>query len=70
MIGSDLKAWRQRLGLSQPRAAELLKTPVATYRGWEQDRRSIPGVVAAAVECIEQAEKQCTAVQMNHESGT
>jgi len=31
-----LKAWRARKGLTQKEAAEFLKTPLVTFRKWEQ----------------------------------
>ncbi len=48
-----LIAWRKRLGLSQPEAAARLSLPVGTYRGYEQDRRAIPGPVAALATYVE-----------------
>ena len=40
---SLLRAARQALGLSQARFAELIDTPVATLRDWEQGRFKPPG---------------------------
>ena len=40
---SLLRAARKSLGLSQARFAELIDTPVATLRDWEQGRSRPPG---------------------------
>jgi len=40
---SLLRAARKALGLSQARFAELIDTPVATLRDWEQGRFKPPG---------------------------
>ncbi len=40
---SLLRAARKALGLSQARFAELIDTPVATLRDWEQGRSKPPG---------------------------
>ncbi len=40
---SLLRAARKSLGLSQARFAELIDTPVATLRDWEQGRFKPPG---------------------------
>ncbi len=40
-----VRAARQSLGLSQPQFAELIQTPVATLRDWEQGRFTPPGAV-------------------------
>ena len=40
---SLIRAARQTLGLSQPQFAELIDTPVATLRDWEQGRFKPPG---------------------------
>ena len=38
-----IRAARQAMGLSQSRFAELIGTPVATLRDWEQGRYKPPG---------------------------
>ncbi len=38
-----VRAARNKLGLSQPKFAELIDTPVATVRDWEQGRFAPPG---------------------------
>lgn len=37
-IADDLRAWRERLELSQEQAAALLGVPLATFRNYEQGR--------------------------------
>lgn len=37
------RAAREKTGLSQPKFAELIDTPVATVRDWEQGRFTPPG---------------------------
>ncbi len=46
MTAAQLQKLRKAAGLLQPAAAEKLDTPLATYRGWEQGRRAIPGAAA------------------------
>lgn len=38
-LREDLKAWRQRLGITQAKAAKILDVPLPTYQGWEGGRR-------------------------------
>lgn len=45
-----VKAARERLGLSQPAFAELIDTPVATLRDWEQGRFAPPGAARRRLE--------------------
>lgn len=52
MTAADLREARETLGLSQPQMADALATPVGTYRGWEQGRYEIPGVVAIGLKCL------------------
>jgi putative transcriptional regulator len=42
-----VKAARERLGLSQQAFADLIETPVATLRDWEQGRYAPPAPRAA-----------------------
>lgn len=37
-VSQELKAWRERLGITQTRAAELLDVSPRTYQGWEVGR--------------------------------
>ena len=39
----DVKAVRERTGLSQPRFADRIGVPVGTLRNWEQKRREPEG---------------------------
>jgi DNA-binding transcriptional regulator YiaG len=41
-LPSRLRGWRAANGLSQPKAAALLKVPLGTLRRWEQGTRT-PG---------------------------
>lgn len=52
MTAADLREARETLGLSQPQMADALATPIGTYRGWEQGRYKIPGVVAVGLKCL------------------
>jgi putative transcriptional regulator len=45
-----VKAARERLGLSQSAFAELIDTPVATLRDWEQGRFAPPGAARRLLE--------------------
>lgn len=56
----ELKAARKLLGLPQPEMANLLKTPLRTYQGWEQGETRIPGVAEVAVELLQQRDKWAT----------
>lgn len=50
---TKLKEWRERRHLSQPQAAELLRTPVQTLRNWEQKRTEPPPVLFVALEALD-----------------
>jgi transcriptional regulator with XRE-family HTH domain len=39
--GAELKAWRHKLGLTQPQLANLTGIPRATISGWETGRLRI-----------------------------
>ena len=43
---------RKQLGLSQQAFADLIKTPVATLRDWEQGRFPPPGAVLCLLQII------------------
>lgn len=45
-----VKAARERLGLSQPAFADLIDTPVATLRDWEQGRFAPTGAALRLME--------------------
>lgn len=52
---SDLKAFRQRHGLTQEVAAELVRVPWNTWARWEMDppKHKIPGTVIRLLEIID-----------------
>jgi len=47
-----VKAARNKTGLSQQAFAELIKTPVATLRDWEQGRFPPPGAAVCLLEIV------------------
>ncbi|MBK1719530.1 helix-turn-helix domain-containing protein [Thiocystis violacea] len=47
-----VRSARQALGLSQPRFADLIQTPVATLRDWEQGRFVPPGAVLCLLRIV------------------
>jgi len=53
-VSAELKAWRERLGITQARAAELLDVSPRTYQGWEAGREFDRGTILRfALEHIE-----------------
>jgi DNA-binding transcriptional regulator YiaG len=50
---ASLREFRQSRHLSQPQIAELLNTPVGTWKNWEQGRTVPPGCLAVALESME-----------------
>lgn len=52
MTPDELLAWRRRLGVTQREAAALLRTPVSSYRKWEQGQKhcSCPGLLHIATQ--------------------
>jgi DNA-binding transcriptional regulator YiaG len=52
-----LREWRQARNLSQPQAAELLRTPLPTLRNWEQGRASPPAVLEVALDALDQVDR-------------
>lgn len=52
MTAKELIAWRESLGLSQIKAANLLGVPVGTYRGWEAERRAPSSAATGHVRTI------------------
>lgn len=62
MTGDMLRAWREQLGWTQEDAAERLKTPVGTYRRWEQGSRRVPGIAEVATALLTE---RCKAGQSN-----
>ena len=53
MTADDLLTWRIRLGLIQREAAAELKTPLSSYRKWEQGIYAMPNAVELACKHIE-----------------
>src|SRR5262245_57140620 len=49
-FGSTLRAWRERLGLTQAEAAELLGVHAVTLARWEVGMRTPYAIVAKAIE--------------------
>lgn len=49
----NLRAIRDRLGLTQAQMAEQLNTPLKTYQPWESGRREAPGCLAVALRVLE-----------------
>lgn len=47
-----VRSVRQALGLSQPQFADLIQTPVATLRDWEQGRFAPPGAVLCLLRIV------------------
>ena len=53
MTPQQLRARRERLGMTQAEIAEKLLTPKDTYRNWEQGHRKAPGCLEIALQKIE-----------------
>lgn len=51
--GSELKIWRERLGLSQQELADELKVARNTISRWEVETRKIPEFLDLALETVE-----------------
>ena len=60
----DVKAIREKTGLSQPRFAAVFKIPVGTLRNWEQGRRQPEGPAIALLHIIDKEPE--TAVRALH----
>ena len=56
MTAADLKAWRERLGLTQRQAAEALRCSYRTLQGWEAGWAT-PGMLPIACQAIEEKYK-------------
>jgi len=52
MTDRQLIRLRESAGMSQKELAELINTPLQTYKSWEQKKRSIPGIVRVAVMAV------------------
>lgn len=59
-LSNEFKAWRQRMGITQARAAELLDVSPRTYQGWEAGRteRLHPRMVELALWALEKTSKK------------
>ena len=53
MTHTELKNYREALGLSITAMAEKLNTPRGTYLKWERGERRVPGIVSVALLAIE-----------------
>jgi len=53
MTPAELKARRERLGLSQAGLARLLPVSVDTLQNWEQGLRKIPSILDRALRDLE-----------------
>jgi len=53
-----LKAWRERMGLSQTVAAEALGCARNALRAWESGERRVPHYIGLACAEIERAKKE------------
>lgn len=53
VTGPELRAIRDRLGLTQEQMAQQLNTPYKTYQGWEIGRRQSPGCLVVALRVLE-----------------
>jgi DNA-binding transcriptional regulator YiaG len=53
VTASDLKAWRERLGLKEVQAAAAMDVPAQSYRNWEDGRTAVPRAVATLARYIE-----------------
>lgn len=53
MTAAALKAWRKRLGVTQPQAAEMLGLSVRGYRNLELGARPIQRYIALACTALE-----------------
>jgi len=52
MVTTDVKATRERIGLSQGEFARLMRVSVKTLQNWEQHRRSPTGPAAALLKIV------------------
>lgn len=58
MNPDELKAWRERLSLSQAKLAEALSISKRTYEAWEQGRFAIPAFLELALRELERRLKK------------
>lgn len=53
---NPIKAFRERIGLSQPEFADFLEIPLGTIRSWEQGRRTPPDFTINLIKRVLNAE--------------
>lgn len=53
MTAAELLKWRQRLGISQIKAAELIGCSRRGYQMWESGKSDIPKSIALAIAAIQ-----------------
>ena len=58
VTGPDVKALREKSGLSQVEFAHLIRVSVKTLQNWEQNRRCPTGPAAALIKVIERAPQE------------
>jgi len=51
-LPSDLKKFRESMGLTAKDFAARINTPLQTYQKWEQGQRRVPGFMAFALESL------------------
>jgi putative transcriptional regulator len=64
---TDVKAVRERIGLSQAQFAKMIRVSVKTLQNWEQRRRSPTGPAAALLQIV--AKEPQVALRALHKSG-
>jgi DNA-binding transcriptional regulator YiaG len=53
MTVTDLKTWRDDLGLTQPQMARYVGVSVHTWRKWEQGQHGYPDAVESLIELLQ-----------------
>ncbi len=68
MTGADLRAWRIRLGMTQPELAAALSVGRNTVTRWERSLAPIgnPGMLRLALERLEQRRTHVTGTRQEH----
>ena len=64
---TNLKQWRDDLGLSQPQMSRYLRVSPHTYRKWEQGQHDYPAATQALIDLLQQLEAlsvpACTVIE-------